>query len=116
MQSVPWNSISASPLTVRKHKNDLTDWTGDPARSFVFESDADRLHLPLSIYIVGSDPGNPRMSEVFSYVICLADIRSGSRKDDVYKFIIKLKMLYEWMVFYHYVVDYNGKISDIDCY
>ena len=56
------------------------------------------------------------MSEVFLYVICLADIRSGSRKDDVYKFIIKLKMLYEWMVFYHYVVDYNGKISDIDCY
>ena len=56
------------------------------------------------------------MSEVFSYVICLADIRSGSLKDDVYKFIIKLKMLYEWMVFYHYVVDYNGKISDIDCY
>ena len=94
MQSVPWNSISVSPLTVRKHKNDLTDWTGDPARSFIFESDADRLHLPLSIYIVGSDPGNPRMSEVFSYVIYLADIRSGPWKGDIYKFIIKLKIPY----------------------
>ena len=67
MQSAPWNSISASPLTVRKHKNDLTDWTGDPARSFIFESDADRLHLPSSIYAVGSDPEGPCRPAVFSF-------------------------------------------------
>ena len=32
------------------------------------------------------------MSEVFSYVICLADIRSGPWNGDIYKFIIKLKI------------------------
>ena len=31
---------------------------------------------------------------MFSYVICLADIRSGPWKGDIYKFIIKLKIPY----------------------
>ena len=79
---------------MRKHKNDLTDWAGDPARSFIFESDVDRLYFPSSIYIVGSDPGNPHMSEVFLYVICLTEIRSGPWNGDIYKFIIKLKIPY----------------------